>query len=225
MSLSSSGRTNGQVVHDVITHWFGSIDIPRYGTLKAQYPLWYSGTKEIDDDIRNQFGKEVEMALNGELDHLIGSTEYPIKADLAMVVLLDQYSRNIYRGTAKAFAGDEKSRDIVMKLLQPDRWSQAKEMLPPAVRMTFALPLMHQESLGDLDRCIEFTKEHIQECLEGGAEGAECAEQMEGSLSFAESHREIVAKFGRYPYRNEVLGRQSTPEELEFLENGPRFGQ
>lgn len=213
------------VVDRVIEHWFGPLNTSRYDTFESKHKIWYTGSQEIDDDLRQRFGSDVEVALDGGLDHLIRGNEYPVKGELALVLLLDQLPRNIYRGTAKAFAGDTKCREIVASILEPARWSMAKKVLPPAAQVSFLLALMHQESVTDLDLCKSKLEDLINDCRDAGEEAKPCVAMLQGMIGYADRHRDILVQYGRYPYRNAVLGRESTEAELEFLKDGPRFGQ
>lgn len=221
----ASIRTDSELVNDVLTHWFGSTEVGRYDPMKNQYGLWYGSTEEIDNDIRDKFGNDVERALNGELDHLILSDPTTFKPDLALTILLDQYARNIFRKNAKAFKGDSKTRVIAHQIVSDERWSTVREKLSPVQCFSFLLPLMHQEHLEDLDLCINKTKDIVEDCKKAGPEASECLKAAEETVDFGIRHRDIVAQFGRYPHRNESLGRKSTPEEEKFLVEGPRFGQ
>lgn len=225
MMATTRRRSEQELIKDVLTHWFGSTTVHRFDTLESQYPKWYKGSKEIDDDIRARFGEDVEIALEGGWDQLINTGEHPVTGPLALVILLDQYTRNIFRGSAKAYAGDDKCIQVASGMLAPNRWPQAKEQLSAPQLVSFLLPLMHQESLHHLDTCVEKISELIEESKAAGEEAAKVTNVLENNLGYAHRHRDIVMKFGRYPYRNDVLGRTCTPEELEFLENGPRFGQ
>lgn len=220
-----TSRNEQQLVTDVLTHWYGSSTVERFDSLEKQYTLWYEGAKEIDDDIRNRFGDDVEQALNGDWDQLIGGSQHPITGELALVVMLDQYTRNIFRGTARAYAGDEKAVRTAESIVTTDRWEEAKKALAITQCSTFLMPFMHQESLRHLDICVEKVSDLFKYAESAGDEAKDVAEVMQRTLEFANVHRDIIAQFGRYPYRNEVLKRASTPEELKFLEKGPRFGQ
>lgn len=224
-TMTMKSKEDGQLIHEVLQFWFGTTEFSPFDAMKSQFELWYGASEETDKYIQNKFGTHVQRALNDEHDDFIGHPEFPIKSELALVVMLDQFTRNIYRGTSRAFAGDAKSRDIVYGLMEPERWKLAKKTLPVAVRMSFMLPLMHQESLEDHDVCIKYIKDMIEESKELGEEAKDCTSSLEDGLEFAQNHRAIIEKFGRYPYRNKVLNRQSTGEEEEFLKDGPRFGQ
>lgn len=214
-----------ELVNDVLTHWFGSTEVGRYDTLEPQFKLWYEGGEEIDRDIRSRFGADVEGAIEGKWDLLEDTSEYPVTGPLALVIMLDQYTRNIFRGSAKAFDGDDKCIQVAEKIVKSGRWTQAKEQLSAPQLMSFLLPFMHQESLQHLDICMEKVSELVEDSKAAGKKAEKVTKSMEMSLDFAKKHRDILHEFGRYPHRNEVLGRESTPEELEFLEDGPRFGQ
>lgn len=227
MAISAPGQGNSDtnLIDDVISFWFGKTSFSRYDTFESKFKLWYGGDKETDDLIRNRFGYHVERALNNELDHLLNHESRPAKGELALTIILDQFPRNIYRCSAKAFSGDLKARGVVLSLLEPDRWQTVTDILPPAVCMSFMLPLMHQESLDDLNLCIDEAGKIAQQLEQEGEQARNCTEKIRGVQAYAKQHRDIIAKYGRYPYRNEVLQRQSTEEEAEFIKYGPRYGQ
>lgn len=216
---------DGELVSKVLTFWFGSEDFPQWERYESRFDLWWGASEEIDADIRKRFETNVEDALSGSLDHLMNSKDYPLKAELALLILLDQFPRNIYRGTGRAFAGDVKSKVIVENMLESKRWEELRESFSPIVRMSFLLPLMHQESLGDQIKCIELIQHMLEECKLAGSEAEETAKQLHNSLYFAQEHRDIIEKFGRFPHRNKALNRTSTEEERLFLQDGRTFGQ
>lgn len=218
-------RTDGELINDVLTHWFGSTSVSRYDPLADKRKVWFSSNKEFDDEIREKFGEDVELAIDGKWDHLIGDDRHDMKGELALVIMLDQYTRNLYRRSAKAFAGDQKSLEVVKRVLAPDQWARARETLPLVKQVSFLMPLMHQETLPELDTCVEKLTELISDCEEEGEKAEQCAKFLRVTRDYARTHRDIIAKFQRYPHRNAALGRQSTPEELEYLRDGPSFGQ
>lgn len=222
---ATSRRSSHEMIEGVLTHWFGSTIVDKFDPLESQYDVWYKGSQEIDDDIRAKFGEDVEIALQGGWDQLLGTAEHPVTGPLALAIMLDQYTRNIFRGSEKAYAGDEKALQISSRMLVPDKWELAKDQLSAPQLMSFLLPLMHQESLDHLDTCMEKISELREESEAAGDRAAKVTAALVKNLEYAQRHRDIVSKFGRYPYRNDVLGRASTPEEVEFLETGPRFGQ
>lgn len=225
MMTTARRQSADELVRDVLTHWFGSTEVGRYDSLDGQAKVWYEGGKEVDADIRNRFGADVESALQGEWDNLIGNSEYPMTGPLAMVIMLDQYTRNIFRGSAKAFAGDEKCIEVALAIVKGSCWPRAKEQLSAPQLMSFLLPFMHQESMLHLDTCVDKICELMNDSKAAGEKADKVTKLLESNLGYAQKHRDIVQKFGRYPHRNDVLGRASTLEELKFLDGGPRFGQ
>lgn len=221
----TSKRTDEQLVNDVLTHWYGSTQVSKYDDLQQQFPLWYSGTQQVDQDIRDRFGNDVELALNGHWDHLLDNPKYPLVSHLTLVIMLDQYTRNIYRSTSNAFSGDEKALEITSRIVLKPKWNQAKQELAWVQMGTLLMPLMHQEDIHQLNILVEKVEELLSDVKQQGEEAKPMVVAFEKLLNYSHKHRDIIAKYGRYPYRNQVLGRTSTPEELDFLEHGPRFGQ
>ena len=173
--------------------------------------LWFKGGAEVDASIRAQFGPLVDQAMSGGL----ADWEATPLARLALILLLDQFSRNVYRGQARAFAGDARAQALSQRTLDAGEDAQ----LPRAGRLFVYMPLMHAETLAQQNACVAcFERLHA-----GSPEGLK--DILANNLQYAILHRDIVARFGRFPHRNAVLGRSSTPEELEFLKDGPRFGQ
>ncbi|HYW56530.1 MAG TPA: DUF924 family protein [Polaromonas sp.] len=172
---------------------------------------WFSGGAELDDDIRQRFGAAVALALAGELT----DWESEPQDRLALVILLDQFPRNIFRGKAKAFAGDHRAQHLVSETLA----SGGDLTLSWLERMQFYMPLMHAEDL-------PLQEEGVRRYRSLAADAPpELSKDMQSSLQYAEQHRNIVARFGRFPHRNSAQGRTSTALEFAFVKNGPRFGQ
>lgn len=173
--------------------------------------LWFGGGAELDARIRMLFGTQVLEAVEG------GLREWEDEAwdRLALVLLLDQFTRNVFRGSGRAFEGDARAQRLVTDAM--DRgWDQQLTM---AGAVFLYMPLMHAEDLALQDRCVAAFA-----ALQARAP-QELKQRLQGNLDFARQHQEIIARFGRFPYRNEALGRSSTPEEQDFLVKGPRFGQ
>lgn len=218
-------RSENDLVRDVLTFWFGTDEFTPFESYKHRTKMWYVASKQFDDQIRQKFGRYVDAALVGELDHFIGNTSCTWKADLALIIMLDQFARNIYRGSAKAFSGDAKTKSIVNAMIEKDQWKHLKHNFSPSARMSFLLPLMHQEALQDQDRCIELIQGMIEECKVAGDEAKESQSVMQTALGFAQEHREIIARFGRFPHRNKAFGRESSIEEVMFLKDALTYGQ
>lgn len=168
---------------DVIRFWFEEIDRDR----------WWSADAAFDDIVRNRFGAALQAARRGELFAWRRSAE----GRLAEIIVLDQFARNIHRGTAEAYAGDP----VALVLAQEAVARGADRELAPERRAFLYMPFMHSESLLIHDRALELF----------GQPG------LAHNLEFETRHRRILERFGRYPHRNAALGRPSTAEELEFL--------
>ena len=165
--------------------------------------LWFEKDKAFDDEIRARFGATVHQAQAGAFGEW---AESPTGC-LALLILIDQMARNIYRGAAKAFLGDTRALAIANEAIRRgfDRG------LPFQQRRFFYLPFEHAEDMANQDRSIElFTR------LRDETTGPE-RDEAEVQLDYAHRHRDIIRRFGRYPHRNEALGRPSTEEEIEFL--------
>jgi uncharacterized protein (DUF924 family) len=197
-------------VTEVLDFWFGD-------GLRNDWPsserkdLWFGGGAEQDQLIRDRFSAGVDAALAGDLSHW----ESRLPARLALVILLDQFTRNVYRGQARAFAGDARAQQLVLRTLEAGE----DESLARVGRVFLYMPLMHAEDLALQDRCVErFTQLHA-------TSPPELRDTLASNLRFAEQHRDIVKRFGRFPHRNAAMGRETTAEETAFLKDGPRFGQ
>lgn len=172
---------------------------------------WFIGTPALDQQIADRFGAQVTQALAGGL----GDWEATSLDRLALVILLDQFPRNMYRGKAQAFAGDARAQQLVTDALAQGM----NEKLPWVGRMFLYMPLMHAENLALQEECVHRFRKLA------AAAPADLRDTLTGSLRFAEQHCDIIARFGRFPYRNNALGRTNTALEFEFLKDGPRFGQ
>lgn len=139
-------------------------------------------------------------------------------------MLVDQFTRNVFRGSAAAFKGDAKAKGITESVWN----SEECQKLPFVWRMSFILPWMHDESPTSQSRACEELRGMLKQidAEEKDDEGvADCRKMLQMNLSFAERHGAIIEQFGRFPYRNDVLGRETTEAELVYLKDGDRFGQ
>jgi uncharacterized protein (DUF924 family) len=195
---------------DVLDFWFAD-GLQRDWPSAHLGPLWFGGQPEQDALITARFGALVARALAGELR----DWEAALDTRLALVVLLDQFTRNVFRGQARAFAGDARAQQLVLQSLELGHDAQ----LPRVGRVFLYMPLMHAEDLALQETCVA--------CFAQLVDSAPPAlrDTLEGNLRFARQHRDIVARFGRFPYRNAALGRTNTTDEVLFLQDGPRFGQ
>jgi uncharacterized protein (DUF924 family) len=172
---------------------------------------WFLGGAALDADIRSRFGQAVQSAMQRELT----DWEASLHSRLALVILLDQFSRNVFRGTARAFDGDAHARQLTLQTLA----QHEDRLLPWIGRVFLYMPLMHAEDLALQEKCVACFSQLVAEAP------AALKPKLQGNLDFAIQHQAIIARFGRFPYRNAALGRTSTAEEEEFLRDGPRFGQ
>jgi len=187
---------------ELLDFWFGdATDDVVVG--QAQSALWWGANAETDDLIAGQFGQAASAAAAGALDHWTGSP----RGRLAVILLLDQMPRVIHRGTPGAFAQDDNARRFTAKGLE----SGADRLLRPIERVFFYLPFEHSEDERDQHRSIELYRKLAAEVPE------KWRESFDAYLDFAVRHKAIIDRFGRFPHRNAVLGRESTPEEIEFL--------
>ncbi len=183
--------------------WFGdATDDVEVG--RAQAALWWGKSAATDDLIAGRFGQAASAAAAGTLDHWTGSP----RGRLALILLLDQMPRVIHRDTQAAFAQDDKARRVAAKGLE----SGADRLLRPIERVFFYLPFEHSEDGKDQERSIELYKKLAAEVPD------QWRESFDGYLDFAIRHKTIIDRFGRFPHRNAILGRESTAEEIEFLQ-------
>jgi uncharacterized protein (DUF924 family) len=182
--------TTAQALEEVLAFWFDPANRER----------WFERDPAFDAEIARRFAPSIEDAAAGRLDAFAGEP----RGALALCVLLDQFPRNVWRGTPRAFAQDEAARRVADRAVA----AGLDRGLPPEQRLFLYLPFEHSESLADQERSV---------ALMAGLGDAEW-------LDYARRHRDVIARFGRFPHRNEILGRASTPEEEAFLrEPGSSF--
>ncbi len=175
--------------HEVIDFWLQEIGPTG----------WYVTSFGVDEHIRERFGAMVEKAKGGEFDDWCETAD----GTLALLILLDQFSRNLHRGKAEAFAADPKAREIARAAIAK---KQDLEIAEPG-RQFFYLPFEHSEDLADQDLSVELFTDRMKG-------------MSETMMYHVNQHREIIKRFGRFPFRNEALGRESTAEEAAFLAEG-----
>jgi len=180
---------------EVLDFWFGPPDAQgRLATREA----WFRKDPAFDASIRDRFGKLIDTALRGEL----AAWDAEPRSALALVIVLDQFTRNTRRDSAGAFAGDGQALGIARRVVSAGQ----DRSLPGVMRQFFYLPYEHAESLADQDEALRLFAQLGRDHPE-----------MAGLLEWAQKHQVIVARFGRFPHRNAALGRASTAEEIEFL--------
>ncbi|WP_199554891.1 DUF924 family protein [Sandaracinobacteroides hominis] len=156
---------------------------------------WFGKDPAFDAEFRERFLTAHELAASDGLDMWAVTAE----GALALLILLDQFPRNAFRDTARMFATDAKARDVASAAVERGQDGQVEE----ALRSFVYLPFEHSEQLADQDRSVALFQPLGEELLK-----------------WAVMHRDIIVKFGRFPHRNEILGRESTPEEIAFLKSG-----
>jgi len=186
---------------DILEFWFGAPGSEQFGRARD---FWFGKSAATDNLVRARFGLTVEAALRGDLRHW---ADGDARDALALILLLDQFTRNIHRDSAQAFAGDEAALAVARRLVVDGRHLQ----LAPVERWFAYLPFEHSERLQDQRESLRLFGELAKLGL---------AEP----LVWAQKHHDVIARFGRYPHRNELLGRASTAEEVDFLRQpGSRF--
>lgn len=162
---------------------------------EAGYDKWFTRDDAFDAEVREKFLSTYEAAAAGKLE----GWEATAEGALALCIVLDQFPRNIFRGDARTYAADPLARQMANRALKRGYDQDVDDEL----RGFFFLPFMHSEDLVDQERCVQLYRE---------AQSAD--------LKYAEEHRDIVRRFGRFPHRNAILGRATTPEEQKYLDEG-----
>ncbi len=175
----------------VLGFWFGGLDEKSAETLQ---PFWFESTPETDADIRERFGDILEWAKRGAFDGEIKTAD----DFLAIVIILDQFPRNIHRGTPDAYAADPLALKWAKKAVAE---SMDKRQPPPHRRMFLYLPFEHAENINDQEEAVRRFEEM----------------GYDDFTKHAIAHRDVIKAYGRFPHRNGVLGRRSTPDEEEYL--------
>ena len=205
--MSDGSRTSPRVVNpnDIHRFWFQG-SLTSLLELESRKADWFGGSKTFDDTIRRVYSDLPDRALNNEFDH------WQIDPLLAtsLILILDQFPRNIYRGTARSFAYDDKARQVAQVAI--DLGIDSK--VHPLEATFIYLPFEHSEdprdqvtSVGLFERLTHNTPPELKEHLESAAE-------------YARKHRDIITKFGRFPHRNQALSRSTTTAEKTYLDSG-----
>ncbi len=192
-------------IDTLLRFWFGPLDA-RGLCRESRNRLWFGGDSSTDQQCRAQFTELLTRARRGELMHWADNDEGLV----ALVVLLDQMSRNIHRGTPDAFAADGAALALAQAAIDGGRDRQ----LPPIHRVFLYLPLEHCENLQVQERCVALFQALSSETGD---------EQIKDFCRYALAHRDVIARFGRFPHRNRILGRDTTMEEHQYLEKHGGF--
>ena len=182
-------------VQQVLNYWFGSLGGETHGQIRS---LWFEKSEATDAEIGNRFGALIEQALAGELS----AWQTTPMGSLALIIVLDQFTRNTFRASARAFSGDAQALQSALALLE----SADCEQIEPVQRWFVLMPLEHAEDPAVQRRSIaEF------EAL------AQADSRLVNALDYARRHQQVIERFGRFPHRNQLLGRASTPQEEAYL--------
>lgn len=185
-------------IDEILLFWFGPRerwdDLPNESTA-----YWWKKDPDFDAEVKERFEADLLAAEAGERDEWKSSAE----GKLALIILMDQLSRNMFRGTADMYRFDERACALAHQLIDSGQHNE----LHPIQRYFVYMPLMHSEELADQELCVELFKQLTEDA----------GERFARAVDFAVKHRDIVADWGRFPHRNEILGRETTPEEAEFL--------
>lgn len=176
-------------LEEILTLWFS----PRV------QPLWFDSTPEFDAELRERFLLTYQAARGGELS----GWEQSAEGALALVITLDQFPLNMFRGQAESFGGEAAARAVAGRAIDQG----FDQPLGPAQKLFLYLPYMHSEVMADQDRSVELFRRA----------------GLTQNLHYAEHHRDIVRRFGRFPHRNAILGRSSSPAELAYLASDEAF--
>ena len=160
---------------------------------------WFSSTPELDNEILDKYKRVWEKASIGELDEWSKDPE----GCLALVIILDQFPLNMFRDLAKCFESERKAVEIALKATN----NKFDHKIERGKLAFLFMPLMHSEDLTEQDLAVKLFREF----------------NLDGNISYAEQHREIIREFGRFPHRNKILGRESTEEEIAYLASGKTF--
>ncbi|AJQ96477.1 DUF924 family protein [Gynuella sunshinyii] len=202
-----------QAVDDILSFWLGLLDEEGLAEPEKQRQWWLSNPA-FDQEINSQFAAVLHTAENGMLLDWLSSAY----SCLAYIILTDQFSRNIYRHTEKAFSNDDRAQAATRHVLK----NNYLKRLAVTGRCFCIMPLMHSERLEDHQTLEQLLNQQVNEV----GLSNKGVRFWSGIINSAQEHRSIIECFGRYPHRNEVLQRQSTVRELEYLQqNSRRFGQ
>ncbi|MDH3694041.1 MAG: DUF924 domain-containing protein [Gammaproteobacteria bacterium] len=201
----------GTKPNEILQFWFDDV-VEKPERLAERNKFWFQSSPEIDGVIEERFKADVEAAANGQYDDW-GKDAHD---SLAFIILLDQFPRNFYRGTAQAFAHDS----IALARCQEMIASNRLKGLQPIERSFALMPLQHSEDLDVQKQSVQCFSDLTQEAP------AAFKQTLDNNYQFARDHLEIIEKFGRFPHRNAILGRESTEKELNYLTSGGKtFGQ
>ncbi|MFP6806130.1 MAG: DUF924 family protein [Pseudomonadales bacterium] len=197
--------------NDLIAYWLGKAEHSP-AAVKAQSKLWYGSSSKTDAEIRTRFGPCLALAEQGGLQQWAATAS----GKLALVILLDQFTRNLNRGAKEAWHNDEQALSIAKLCIANDEHTT----LPVFGRVFLYHPFHHAESLEAQDKAVDLFAKLYDESPETWRD------TLQGFVDFSKHHRQTIQRFGRFPHRNKTLGRTSTSDEVHYLEqNSRKYGQ
>ena len=200
-----------QRIDAILSFWFKeqALSAPQ---IDQRMDTWFGANAAFDHEIQTEFSVDIDNASAGQLNHWAADP----RGRLALILLIDQFRRNVYRNTAQAFEMDK----IALKLCVEGAMEKIDANLEPIERVFFYMPLQHSESAKVQAKACELFNKLAE------AVSPTFRETFSTVAQFAELHRDIIDQFGRFPHRNKTLGRKNTPEEDEYLStDSPDFGQ
>jgi len=198
-------------IEAILSFWFKEQELTA-PQIDRRMDIWFGGDAILDHEIEKEFANDIEAASDGRLDHWANDSH----GRLALIILIDQFRRNIHRGTADAFSMDK----LALKLCVEGAMEKKDKSLTPIQRVFFYMPLQHAESRKVQAKSVELY-DRLAEAV-----SPTLRETFLTVAQFAELHRDIIDQFGRFPHRNVLLGRANTAEEDEYLAgDSPDFGQ
>lgn len=198
-------------IETILSFWFKQQELSA-PQIDRRMEMWFSEDPVFDHEIEKEFADDVDAASTGALDHWAADPH----GRLALIILIDQFRRNIYRNTAKAFSKDK----LALKLCVEGAMEKTDRSLTPIQRVFFYMPLQHAESRKVQAKSVELY-DRLAEAV-----SPTYRETFLTVAQFAELHKDIIDQFGRFPHRNQLLNRENTAQESEYLAgDSPDFGQ
>jgi uncharacterized protein (DUF924 family) len=198
-------------IEKILAFWFKEQELTA-PQIDRRMDTWFGEDPVFDHEIEKEFGDDVELASKGHLDYWAAEPQ----GRLALILLIDQFRRNIHRNTEKAFLLDKRA----LKLCVEGAMEKKDKSLTPIQRVFFYMPLQHAESKKVQEKSVALYNKLAESV------SATYRETFETVAQFAELHKDIIDQFGRFPHRNKLLGRENTPEENQYLAGDvPDFGQ
>ncbi|MES1911250.1 MAG: hypothetical protein MHM6MM_003710 [Cercozoa sp. M6MM] len=206
----------------IVNFWYGgALPAVSEGLPSDSVKRWYMGGAEFDEEIRVEFGTEVEKALEAPEkwpQEVFQFDDADPEEASAAIIVLDQFTRNLYRDDPTAFAADARALALADHFVANGTDVRAQELHPSLATLIYH-PFMHSENLEAQNRGIAL----LEKLTSTLPEEHPYFPTLNTNLDYFKKHRDVIEQFGRFPHRNDVLGRTSTPEEIEAVANGMRF--